>query len=717
MCGMSVADGQLEVWCEAGAVRSVLTGGSDSSSRTVSSACTRNPRSATILQQSSQRRSGMSFAAAASECSCLGLSQSCSQIGQCAGPPSLPHLSAAQLCQPRDTYTAGINSGTSATVEQPSRNARPSRLPQRRAPAFPPLPGGDGANHITALNTRRGGEPAHACATDQSVLWFHSVSSIANATRPIRGRQLQQPRTPQSNFRTCIYPPPLITENIPMETVTMETANEGSGGLSDDVTLRTDHQELFNSHMDIHHQRLYGDAHRNLGTTQINTVQQDSNISQQHGNGDQLIEVQRQRCANEDNIPIQGSSGSMNITTIEIPIQQSPSHLSQGLQHVPQGLKTSHQPFSQHQGDMNQENVLTNRQRPHSASQQPCQPQHQFCQSAPVLHPMAAQQSFSQSKYMSTNPHGLNCDSWDSGDSFQQCRFNANMDVGVLNSPLSKDSWARELTPMVQIKEMMVRNYIRSQQALVCSQGHNNETPMVMNSDSAETGLASPNSFRTQSPPYTTQSCMNCQSQINVSTPSSQEGQIQPKTSPSPGGQAFNPSMVPHPPPTQRLPRRRNSRALQQEYPLGPDHTSLQHKRERRINLPCHQEGAPQTHGAIHQQQLLSMGPLEQDATIYPATNQISHCINSLDLERTQVNFEEIIDDWEHLSLMPNIVPNIARTVVPVHCNPLTLQTGMSNMAIGDMDSTLTGLSAVKQVSQSSNRIRWPLVYQLNGEH
>ncbi|XP_078057120.1 zinc finger protein GLI1-like [Mustelus asterias] len=749
-------------------------------SSTVSSAYTLSASSlSSCFHPASQLSSEMVFVtgpsegslAASSKAASPVLLQQCSQMGQCAQLPCLPDLSPAQ--QQRLKATGGAPPMLFANVERMGSNVRPSH-------AFPPhglSPCGtrvSQAHQIPVPNMRRASDPAHTGTRSvPETQRFKSISSIYAATMSVRNRKLQQAPTPESNLSTCIYSPqpPIITGNVLMETVAMETSNQASVGLAEELPLYTDHQETLNTracnkqiqgvhgYMDIHHQNLYGNASTNLGATQINTIQQDSNIRQQHCNISHTIPFQSQLYTNADNVPTQwneASFRSMNIPPIEIPTQQSPSQLRQCLKQLPQGLQPSHQPLGfSHQEKMGQENMFPGSdQRPDATLHKQSKSEHQFYQSAPfhnTRHPMAAQQHFNQSKHMVPSPHGRSCDSWDNTDSLQHST-NASMDSDVLRPPLGGDRWTGDIMPMMQVKEMMVRNYIQSQQALMCGQAQKNETPMAINTDSRESSLSrathnsSPNSFRTQSLPYMPPSCMNCQSPANISTSPSQEGQIQPKTSPSSGGQCFSPRILPHPPPTIKLPNRHTSLAPRQEYTLGPCHSSPHHKPEGPTHpptIPCHQDDGglffsgqtqmkqgvwkcrkqvnktthrPQAHGAIRQL-LPCMDPMKQDSTIYPATNHMSHSINSLDLERTEITFQEILGDGEHPPLVPNLVSNTPQTsgVVLAPDNPLTLQTGMSNMAIGDKDSTLTTLAWEKQLSQSNTRVRWPLEHQSNG--
>ncbi|XP_067832437.1 zinc finger protein GLI1-like [Heptranchias perlo] len=839
MCGSSVLPCHriMELSAKDPTVRNQLTDRRSSTTSTISSAYTVSRRSSAISPYLSSRRSS-DVSLVGGHTNNGGSAESydptspdplprCGEVGQCVTLPGLSALSPAQQYRLKAKYaaaTGGPPPTPLANMEQMGANARVSFQSNHYSPAMPAFPPhglpcrssesgfhgyGTGVlrpHNIPGINMRRASDPVRTATDPQSVLKvqrFNSLSNINPAAMARRNSNLQHFAASETNIHRHIYPPrpPSITENVLMEAVAMDTSNQASSGLPDDMVHYMNYQEAnmsslndqvcndqtqgFHGHMDMHNPNLYGNSNRNLGNTQINTIQQGmmgSNMVQQHYNISQCqmsqcnaqFHNQGQVCSHENNMPVQWnevSSGSMDIVPTEIPnqhsVQSSPSHPSQCLKQVNQSPHSSHQPmaFIQHNANMtqnplNQQNVFTNGQRMHPGYQQQIKPEQQFHQSVPMLNPCqnmkqttAAQQDFNQPKQMLPSPGGMSRDYREQTDSLPHSCFDVTMNTSMLNSPLWEGRRAgAHTTPMMQVKEMMVRNYIQSQQALMWGQPQKNdsvETPMAINIDSTEISQSqamlspSPHSFKTQSQPYMGPSYMNCQSQPNLPSPSSQEAQIQPKTLMSPGGQYFSPRMVPHPPPAQKLLSRQHSLTHQQEYLLGPSHENPGHKSaeaspERPINLPpiqCHQESpedggllffagqmqmqqgrsnlrkqmansmqmhSPQINCVIQQQHQMmpSMDPMKLDSTIYPETNQMSNSIDSLDLEHTQIDFGAIMDDGDHPSLLPgtlspNIVQNTSQTSsrLTTPCNPLTLQTGMSNMAIGDMSSMLTTLA------------------------
>ncbi|XP_072882994.1 zinc finger protein GLI2a isoform X2 [Hemitrygon akajei] len=104
---------------------------------------------------------------------------------------------------------------------------------------------------------------------------------------------------------------------------------------------------------------------------------------------------------------------------------------------------------------------------------------------------------------------------------------------------------------------------------------------------------------------------------------------------------------------------------------------------------------------AVQQQQ--HMSSVKATTMSSPGTNQVSSTVNSHSLDQAQIDFDAIMDDGDHSSLMSgalspsllqNLSQNSSRLTTPR--NSLTLQpipAGLTNMAIGDMSSMLTTLA------------------------
>ncbi|XP_037693066.1 LOW QUALITY PROTEIN: transcriptional activator GLI3 [Choloepus didactylus] len=103
---------------------------------------------------------------------------------------------------------------------------------------------------------------------------------------------------------------------------------------------------------------------------------------------------------------------------------------------------------------------------------------------------------------------------------------------------------------------------------------------------------------------------------------------------------------------------------------------------------------------------LLQGAGAENSELLSPGANQVTSTVDSLDshdLEGVQIDFDAIIDDGDHASLMsgalsPSILQNLShsssRLTTPRGSLPFpALSVGTTNMAIGDMSSLLTSLA------------------------
>ncbi|XP_048474924.1 zinc finger protein GLI1 [Rhincodon typus] len=713
--------------------------------------------------------------------------------------PALPNLSPAQLYHLKAKYaaaTGGPPPTPLVAAEQVGMDARPSHARDHANPALFPPDGlecpnsGGGGSHGYRAGVLRPPEIPGICepvAETQSVPKvprLHNLHHMHLAAVARQCCQLQHSAGSTSNLRGHIHSPrpPSITENAVMETLAMDTSHPASLGLPDDMAIYSNYQEAnmaplnhvcpnqapgSHSHMDFHNRNLSANSNRNLGAAQssFNQGPMASNMSLQHDNDSQcpmnqyVTQFLNRECLQANNMPIQWnevSSGSMDIVPIEIPntrsVQQDLAHPNPCLRQVNLNPQSSHPPmtFNHNHLDMTQnpQDVLTSHQKMPTGCQQSVKPTLSFQQSVPMLNPyqnpkqpLAAQPDYNQSRHALPSPHGMS----------QEHTANSRhpdsapaLGVRHLGSPLDEDRWTGAHTPMMQVKEMMVRNYVQSQQALIWGQpakGASAETLMPINMDRPEISLcqtmhSSPsNSFQTQSPPHMALRYINCQSQLNLLSPSTP---VQAKTSVSAGAQCFNSRIVPHPPAAQKLRSRQYSLPPPQQlqYSLALTHMNPAHKAAPSTNPgrpishapePCpqvqpqdghlffsdlKQQGksqmenpmlmhSPQSNCALqHHPVMPSMEPMKLDSRMYPETNPMSSPIDSLDLANTQIDFGAILDEGQQPSLVPDTLsPNVVHNPSQVSsclmapCNSLPLQTGRSNMAVTDMNSMLTTLA------------------------
>ncbi|XP_055520289.1 zinc finger protein GLI1-like isoform X1 [Leucoraja erinacea] len=676
----------------------------DSGASTVSSAYTVSRRSSAISPYLSSRRS--------SEVSLAG------GLGNCSGerphdpgspdaaPPGLPFLSPAQQYRLRAKYAAAT--GGPPPTPLPAGGALSpfhGGVYRPGGHGFPQCRGGESGyeprpHYGPGLSVRRASEPVRPAADSQSmpkVQRFNSLSNvgptaIAIATASAPGScRLAHPAASDTNSHPHLYSPrpPSITENTMMEVGHMAHYQHCQGPIMpplNDQLCSTQSAQL-HSPGRLHHPSLYA----NTGNRQVGIAHQamaDGSVSQQHYIVDQTqmrecnaqFQTQRQGCPHENHMPVQWSEvspGSMDIAAIQMPAQRgiepSPAHPSQCLKQVNHRSPSSphSMPYIQHNMNVTpsplcQQSTFGTGQRAQPGHQQQVKPEHQFHQPVPMLNPcqntkqqaMGSGQDFILPK--AAMPAAAEC-----------VRRDCCQPAGTLCSPLREGRWGGGArTPMMQVKEMMVRNYVQSQQALMWGEAPRSPPP---------------HSPRAQCQPYA--GYADCQGH----------------------------GMAPHPPPAQKLPRRQTA-----EREFLP-HVSPVHKPAAPIDLPpihCPLE-APQDASllysspmqiqqarphlrkmaansmhlhssqgscALQQQQeqqemMLDLDPMKLASPLY---------MESLGLEHS-IDFAAIVNEPCDGPLSPGTVP--ASPCLATPCRASGLQAGMSNMAISDMSSVLTTLA------------------------
>nr|XP_023651022.1 zinc finger protein GLI1 [Paramormyrops kingsleyae]XP_023651023.1 zinc finger protein GLI1 [Paramormyrops kingsleyae] len=317
------------------------------------------------------------------------------------------------------------------------------------------------------------------------------------------------------------------------------------------------------------------------------------------------------------------------------------------------------------------------------------------------------------------------------------------LSLGCTGAPLGDGH--RSQTPMMQVKEMMVRNYVQSQQALMWEQQQEQGSPDLAGiagkalqqpslADSMEMGghipmmQHSPQHQQHQSqglypgtgyPAYPNQNLMS-------------PGPVQAKDALLSPCYASN-APIPRPPQGRKPLSRQNSLPQQSGagYLASPPHlspASSSASPRRGVRLPPMQQqlqadsSAMYYSGQIHLQPDLNkqlpqqpaqpgtclnqptLGALETEARSaslsYPEPAPMSNALDNLDLENAQIDFAAIMDDPDTASyspLPPLQGPNpsssqtSSRLTTPQ--TSLSLSTGLSNMAVGDMTSMLTSLA------------------------
>uniref|UniRef100_A0A8C5RRA9 GLI family zinc finger 1 n=1 Tax=Laticauda laticaudata TaxID=8630 RepID=A0A8C5RRA9_LATLA len=244
----------------------------------------------------------------------------------------------------------------------------------------------------------------------------------------------------------------------------------------------------------------------------------------------------------------------------------------------------------------------------------------------------------------------------------------------------------RSQTPMLQVKEMMVRSYVQSQQALMWG-----EQPASNVMDGAENGQSQ------QHQPYP--------GVKYPSYPARPSPAMENKALSSPNSQCYNPRMVPHPPGGPKPLNRQSNLSYQASSTYetpgdgGPHHMMrlppLHGPEETGFPIPMHVplSKAPghkllNTHQRHHQPPSCvaedpgghyapGLEAPKSDSFSYLPEEQVSNSLDTLDLENTHLDFTAILDDAEALSPTP---PG-----------------GPTNMAVGDMNSMLNSLAGENQ--------------------
>ncbi|KAG6923137.1 GLI family zinc finger 1, partial [Chelydra serpentina] len=253
----------------------------------------------------------------------------------------------------------------------------------------------------------------------------------------------------------------------------------------------------------------------------------------------------------------------------------------------------------------------------------------------------------------------------------------------------------RPQTPMLQAKELMVRNYVQAQQALMW--GEQPQPPAKAREPLMGLG-GGPGPSQPLRPPPAPQPYL---SPKYAGYPARPGHPLGPPESQAPAGQCFHPERAPHPPGGPKPPSRQNSLGyVGSPGQPSPSCEPPEASPRRLLRLPplhappegpaeaamlCYPGQGPRGHppascggqdpGRPYAPGLEGLRP---DSFPYLAPEgQVSNSLDSLDLENTHLDFTAILDDPEPPALSP------ARLPPP----------GPPNMAVGDMSSMLSSLA------------------------
>ncbi|KAM6927451.1 zinc finger protein GLI1 [Xenentodon cancila] len=331
----------------------------------------------------------------------------------------------------------------------------------------------------------------------------------------------------------------------------------------------------------------------------------------------------------------------------------------------------------------------------------------------------------------------------------------AGLSLGCAGSALSDSQ--RSETPMMQVKEMMVRNYVQSQQALMWEQQQEQQQPSGIKPPplSDNMNLSCQTAMMQQSPQHQNQNFYSSQTYpsypnqnlvMNAASQSRVSSSVTSKDQQLTGlqGSCYNQEMVVPRPPQGRKPlSRQNSLSQAGAGYLGsPPHLSPAHSTSsprRGVRLPPVQHPqhpqneifSPSNNNNIYYSGQINMdmgkqmesangpclnqqhsmgssldpagGTKSAPMTPYPVSGPISNALENLDLDNARIDFTSIIDDADTSSFSPVNNPlqgqpgsssqASSRLTTPQTSVSLAPGSGLSNMAVGDMTSMLTSLA------------------------
>ncbi|XP_060775372.1 zinc finger protein GLI1 isoform X2 [Neoarius graeffei] len=310
-----------------------------------------------------------------------------------------------------------------------------------------------------------------------------------------------------------------------------------------------------------------------------------------------------------------------------------------------------------------------------------------------------------------------------------------SLSLGCAGSVLAEER--RSQTPMLQVKEMMVRNYVQSQQALLWEQQQEQQTanssvprkpesmemgaqPAMMQHSPQDQQL-NQNIYHNSYQGYSNQNVLSPSASSSVPVKEQMDGMQD---------SSYSHDMMPHPPQGRKPLSQQNSLSQQANgaylssppnLPVSPGHSTASPRRS--VRLPAVHQQQQHTDnfyysGQIHmhhnmdkslephngscqtQQHLAGIEPSTKAASVaYPQSASMSNTLENLDLENAQIDFASIIEDPDPSSYSPvnqvlgNQSSSQASSRLTTPQNSITLPSNLSNMAIGDMTSMLTSLA------------------------
>ncbi|XP_034022020.1 zinc finger protein GLI1-like [Thalassophryne amazonica] len=734
------------------------------------------------------------------------------------GLPGLPNLTPAQQYSLKAKYAAATGGPPPTPLPNMEQPGTPGRrggcLSEYQGQPLPPFlqqvgPRRHSANteygtgviyphQAPGNNSRRASDPVHSVG-DPQVLpkRFNSLNNVSMMGR----RNALQHRSSDTSINCHIYSPrpPSITENVMMEAMAMEPHQAPVDTRDRSMMILTGERGFMGYQQQTHGGAVVGAPlstqlspnHEPLGRPDQGYIQahyQNQGAGEVSSRGDRNV-----MCQGRPNHP----DGMSNTLLQQAEYSMSTCQLSPSGSHYPslgQGAETGAGtgPWSDtHNQAQNSSSALQNQrgvQYPDTNvppqqtqvhfSNQPglyhssngiqkvtIKPEQQFhpgmgardaCQNAKLQYQQQRRLLQQAQSYPRQTSQGMvrnsNNPAFDFQGQNQNSVYSGGLNLGCTGSALTDEQ--RSETPMMQVKEMMVRNYVQSQQALMWEHQQEHQQQSGINppllSDNMDMSGQGP--MMHHSPQHQHQNIYSSQpypsypNQNLVASPQPHNRlpkSVTPKEQQLAGlqGSCYGPEMViPRPPSGQKPLSRQNSLSQQVggAYLNSPPHLSPAHSTSsprRGVRLPPVQHPqhpqnelyTPSNNNMYYSGQL-SMdvekymdpqnGPcLKEQHNMgsnldptrssksgpYPESGPISNALENLDLDNARIDFTSIIDDTEPSSFSPvnNLLQSqpgsssqtSSRLTTPQTSVSLAAGSGLSNMAVGDMTSMLTTLA------------------------
>ncbi|NP_840081.2 zinc finger protein GLI1 [Danio rerio] len=680
------------------------------------------------------------------------------------GLPGLPSLTPAQQYSLKAKYAAATGGPPPTPLPNMDQAGTPARhvgfLRECQGQPLPPFLQQGGTRRHSANaeygtgviyphqapgnNTRRASDPVRSAADPQGLPKVQRFNSLSNVSLMSRRNALQQCGSDAALSRHMYSPrPPSITENVMMEAMGMDGNTEGrqqgnmipGGDRSYMGYQHNPHQasqlspgqeslgcidQVYQSQMQGQYQREESCSTGVMGQTDIA-----NNLLQQAEYGMSTCQLS----PSGPHYPSQGDGSG--------PWGQTNQLHSPGMQYQGAGMQGQHytqQGIYDPTSNPNLQRVTVKPEQFH-----PSMGGSSSCQNTKALHQNrhnANMQTYPlQGQGIMNRSSSASCDFHHSQMGTQPNQGGSFQSGTGINLALAESR--RSQTPMHQMKEMMVRNYVQSQQALLWEQQQEqsvSEKPDGMDMGQTQMMQHSPQHQQANQNLYPGNTYQGYPNQ-NLMSP--QQNRVPGSVKEQMQSSCYGPDMIPRPPQVRKSLSRQNSLSQQAggAYLGSPPHLSPVHSTaspRRGVRLPPvqQQQQQQQQHsenfnnnnnpmyysGQIHmhhdlektpegpclaQQHLTSSDPTTKPTSIsYPDPAPMSNALEHLDLENAQIDFTSIIDDQEPSSYSPINAPighnqcssqTSSRLTTPQ--NSITLPSGLSNMAIGDMSSMLTSLA------------------------